>query len=483
MNSAEQLVEALLDGNTPVSALLEAETDDLSGYKEIYGPSRSLLEKYMELGVLELDGAVRRYGSHYVHERSTEADIDYSLYMDDDALSSMTDVAKQELDSDINELVGRLDRELNERMVDWNHKIYRELESAYEYSRSDEVVAETIIANEYTFDEDGNRDDDENILYHQLNDEAKQRAREWWVNGEDESGDTYYAEPVIAEWKWLLDQKGFKEVEINWSGFWSQGDGASFTAKSIDFKKYFSFPDPLEFPETERQQLTESDAEDAKEVSLPIPTESAAQHLLELFQANPIFSELKIYKPLGLEAVASAVKGRVNADAWDASSAVDEVLAQTDTGAQIHYKKVIIFGAPMDVYPRQFIVILRPDPRTIKESDDDYAMKEMGVPAEDMDIYIRWTYDEPQEKTGDKPVWEEAGPFSSLEKAQEHILGTLSPRRHEIKQMYLFTINTHPAVGALARQKTSHVYRVNPSTGTLRQAAKPMQVENEQAKA
>lgn len=36
---------------------------------------------------------------------------------------------------------------------------------------------------------------------------------------------------TIADWKQQLHEKGFEDADIQFSGFWSQGDGASFTAR------------------------------------------------------------------------------------------------------------------------------------------------------------------------------------------------------------------------------------------------------------
>jgi hypothetical protein len=46
---------------------------------------------------------------------------------------------------------------VQECLRDFGTWIYRQLESEYEYQTSDEQVDESIEANEYTFDEDGNR--------------------------------------------------------------------------------------------------------------------------------------------------------------------------------------------------------------------------------------------------------------------------------------------------------------------------------------
>lgn len=40
-----------------------------------------------------------------------------------------------------------------------------------------------------------------------------------------------WADPVIEMWQDDLDAIGFHNVKVQFSGFWSQGDGASFTAK------------------------------------------------------------------------------------------------------------------------------------------------------------------------------------------------------------------------------------------------------------
>lgn len=53
---------------------------------------------------------------------------------------------------------------------------------------------------------------------------AKERAREWWREGFE-----YYDEFVIDDFKEIAGLLGFKVDNVYWSGFCSQGDGASFT--------------------------------------------------------------------------------------------------------------------------------------------------------------------------------------------------------------------------------------------------------------
>ena len=50
--------------------------------------------------------------------------------------------------------------------------------------------------------------------------------------------DLFLPDTVTEEWTTALQQLGFTDVEINWSGFSSQGDGASFTGR-------LSFPEQL----------------------------------------------------------------------------------------------------------------------------------------------------------------------------------------------------------------------------------------------
>lgn len=50
----------------------------------------------------------------------------------------------------------------------------------------------------------------------------------------------FWYEDIIYNHTQKLKSLGFNEVEIAFSGFNSQGDGASFTCNSIDFKKWLS---------------------------------------------------------------------------------------------------------------------------------------------------------------------------------------------------------------------------------------------------
>ena len=58
-----------------------------------------------------------------------------------------------------------------------------------------------------------------------------------WEIVEDYMGD-YWWEPIIEEAVEELEEHGFDDADIQFTGFWSQGDGASFTCKHIDVTRF-----------------------------------------------------------------------------------------------------------------------------------------------------------------------------------------------------------------------------------------------------
>lgn len=70
------------------------------------------------------------------------------------------------------------------------------------------------------------------MKYHELSEEAKDKAREWWRGCVH--SDSWYAGCVTEDWKQILEHLGFFDVDIYWSGFGSQGDGACFTGSWRD---------------------------------------------------------------------------------------------------------------------------------------------------------------------------------------------------------------------------------------------------------
>lgn len=250
----------MISADTIVRRLLEDEDEDDFDFKDVaYGVDNDI-QYLIQKGMLNLMGSVTRE-SRYVHENSTTLNLDAEYIWPDD----MTDEERAEREKIVDPQISALEHDLGENIIRWNRKIYRELEAFYEDSRSDEVVEGNIEANDYEFDDEGNREDDTGIHYADLDDAGKARARDWWREASAAYDDIDWSESVILEWRWLLWNKGFEGVDIGFSGFWSQGDGASFTAKHIDFERFFKFPDPLEFPEQDREQMYKESLDEAED--------------------------------------------------------------------------------------------------------------------------------------------------------------------------------------------------------------------------
>lgn len=71
--------------------------------------------------------------------------------------------------------------------------------------------------------------------FDELSDDAKKKALESQQHCNVD--DSWWYEGVYDMWEEKLEKMGFSDVKINFSGFWSQGDGASFTAE-IDLEKW-----------------------------------------------------------------------------------------------------------------------------------------------------------------------------------------------------------------------------------------------------
>jgi hypothetical protein len=70
----------------------------------------------------------------------------------------------------------------------------------------------------------------------ELSMESKKRALEKYREFNTDYG---WWESLLDDWKEKLAEQGFNDAEINFSGFGSQGDGASFTA-SVDLDKFLT---------------------------------------------------------------------------------------------------------------------------------------------------------------------------------------------------------------------------------------------------
>jgi hypothetical protein len=74
---------------------------------------------------------------------------------------------------------------------------------------------------------------------------------------------------LLEDIKEELETLGFTDAEISYSGFWSQGDGASFTCDKIDLEKFFnSVVDIIKFTFTGKISKEASDILDSLNIDL-----------------------------------------------------------------------------------------------------------------------------------------------------------------------------------------------------------------------
>jgi len=67
--------------------------------------------------------------------------------------------------------------------------------------------------------------------FSELNEQAKQKALDWWKENREPNFD---ADAILEGIKEDLESMGMEEIDVRYSGFWSQGDGLSFTGDVYD---------------------------------------------------------------------------------------------------------------------------------------------------------------------------------------------------------------------------------------------------------
>jgi len=70
-----------------------------------------------------------------------------------------------------------------------------------------------------------------NELASEVQEKVIEKNRNWNVEYQG------WADHLLDDWKCQLEEIGFEDVEIYYSGFWNQGDGACFETKCFDFEK------------------------------------------------------------------------------------------------------------------------------------------------------------------------------------------------------------------------------------------------------
>lgn len=203
----------LPDPDDPNAVLTQFVTDK-TPYLPEYARLARLMSEHPEMYV---EGRITRHDHHYVHENTTVFNLE------------VLDVPP-EIEEEVGKLADVVENLIQEECVRINHKIYKALEREWDWLNSDESVDEMMAANLYTFDEEG--DEGGTIPFDQLNDDAKETARDWYRS---DGFDYQWWDHTYEEWTAELEEMGFAGVDISFSGFSSQGDGASFIATSFNF--------------------------------------------------------------------------------------------------------------------------------------------------------------------------------------------------------------------------------------------------------
>lgn len=100
------------------------------------------------------------------------------------------------------------------------------------------------------------------MAFSELNAEQQTAAIELVRDRERASEDNFFAESVLEYYKeTVLPEYGIDEAELQYSGFWSQGDGASISTDHVDAEKFLRKVKALTKYRSIRHLLNEDDLE------------------------------------------------------------------------------------------------------------------------------------------------------------------------------------------------------------------------------
>lgn len=203
-----------------------------------YGQIAELLRLAKESNI-SISAHVTRISRQYSHENTVTFEIttDPSDFTDHNG-----DYPSQAKSEAIHALMTKVETQIDDMVRNISRSIYKSLEKEYEYQFNGEGAEESIRANEYTFDENGHRDESNELQYDQLDDRAKERAKEWFAEGASQED---WSEFMIDNWQQDLVEMGFggpNDIpDIRFSGFWSQGDGASFECSTVNLDRFLKY--------------------------------------------------------------------------------------------------------------------------------------------------------------------------------------------------------------------------------------------------
>lgn len=76
------------------------------------------------------------------------------------------------------------------------------------------------------------------VAFSEMTEEQKAKAIAWMQDYEAQHGDNHFADGLDENYFEDLKEYGMTDMKAEWSGFGSQGDGASFTVDTIDVEKF-----------------------------------------------------------------------------------------------------------------------------------------------------------------------------------------------------------------------------------------------------
>ena len=128
-------------GSQGDGASFTAKSMDLDKWLKVHKRTthyKKLLKDIHNYGLAGLTGEVYRLTHHYYHENTCKASVDG--------------------DTKYPELVDELTAEIESERYELCNQLYKDLQNEYEYLTSDEVILETLKANEYMFNDEGRID-------------------------------------------------------------------------------------------------------------------------------------------------------------------------------------------------------------------------------------------------------------------------------------------------------------------------------------
>jgi hypothetical protein len=141
----EKLLTFLTVAIEPADCIMDGEPGGWLPYvvKKIGGQRINRRYEWLMIGLDCFSGCVRRDSSRYSHENTCSVDLEFDY---------------PRIAEELNAIVDSFQEDIEDLRKDLCHAIYAALEEEYEYRVGDEQLMEDSDANEYTFDESGDRD-------------------------------------------------------------------------------------------------------------------------------------------------------------------------------------------------------------------------------------------------------------------------------------------------------------------------------------